>query len=121
MARRIEKPMVVSAYDLASWVLMALALVLVLHWHVLPALLAGLLVYELVHVLAPRFRLVRISLERGKLAAVAILAIGIAALLTLAVLGSIAFFHILLNSGCHLQKCHATQQPRGSRRERNEG
>src|SRR6516164_6141524 len=36
-----------------SWVLTGLALFLVLQLHLVSALLAGLLVYELVHVLAP--------------------------------------------------------------------
>ncbi|MGE3540401.1 MAG: AI-2E family transporter [Candidatus Tectimicrobiota bacterium] len=93
MVRRPDGPAVLSGYDLAAWVLMGLVLILILHWRVLPALLSGLLVYELVHLLAPRFRLVRISQEQGKLAAVAILAMAIAGLLTLAVLGSVAFFH----------------------------
>lgn len=81
------------AYEIASWLLMGVALILVLYWHLLPALLAGLLVYELVHLLAPRLHLVRISQARGKLAAVAILALGIALLLTLAVVGIVAFLH----------------------------
>jgi len=52
------------------------ALLLVLLLHLLPALLAGLFVHELVHVLAPRLKMVRIRQEQGKLAAIAILALG---------------------------------------------
>jgi len=68
------------------------ALLLVLLLHLLPALLAGLFVHELVHVLAPRLKMVRIRQEQGKLAAIAILALGVVLLLTLAVVGIIAFF-----------------------------
>ena len=81
------------SYDIAAWLLIGGALLLVLHLHLLPALLAGLLVYELVHLLAPRLKTVRIRQEQGKLAAVAILALGIVLLLTLAVVGILAFFH----------------------------
>src|SRR5215470_3368901 len=80
-------------YDIAAWILTDVALVLILSLHLLPALLAGLLVYELVHILAPRLKIVRIRQEQGKLAAVAILALGIVLLITLAVAGSITFFH----------------------------
>jgi predicted PurR-regulated permease PerM len=80
------------SFDIAAWLLTGGALLLVLQLHLLPALLAGLLVYELVHLLAPRLKMVRICQEQGKLAAVAILALGIVLLLTLAVVGIIAFF-----------------------------
>ena len=39
--------------EITSWCVAAAALVSVLWLHLLPALLAGLLVYELVHVMAP--------------------------------------------------------------------
>lgn len=70
-----------------------LALMLILLLHLLPALLAGLLVYELVHLLAPRLKVVRIHQQRGKLVAVLVLALTIALLLTLAIIGLVAFFH----------------------------
>ena len=41
------------AYTIAAWVLTGVALVLILLLHLLPALLAGMLVYELVHLLEP--------------------------------------------------------------------
>src|SRR5215471_9743691 len=81
------------SYDIAAWLLAGVALVLVLLLRLLPALLAGLLVYELVHILAPRLRIVRIHRTQGKLVAVAILALGVALLITLAVVGIVAFFH----------------------------
>ena len=80
------------AYDVAAWLMAGGALLLVLLLHLLPALLAGLFVHELVHVLAPRLKMVRIRQEQGKLAAIAILALGVVLLLTLAVVGIIAFF-----------------------------
>lgn len=75
--------------ELASWCLVAVALALVLWVHLLPALLAGLLVYELVHVIAP---LLRLSRERARLAAVVVLASLIVGLVAAAIFGTVAFF-----------------------------
>jgi predicted PurR-regulated permease PerM len=61
----------------------------VLELRLLPALLAGLLVYELVHVIAPRLRLLR---ERARLAAVVVLASLIVGLVAAAIFGALAFF-----------------------------
>jgi predicted PurR-regulated permease PerM len=80
------------AYDIAAWLLAGGTLLLVLPLHLLPALLAGLVVYELVHLLAPRLKMVRIRQAQGRLAAVALLVLGVVLLLTLAVVGLIAFF-----------------------------
>jgi len=55
----------------AAWILAAVALVATLALHLLPALLGGLLVYELVHVLAPRLRIVRLARNYGQTAAMA--------------------------------------------------
>ena len=76
-------------YSVAAWVIAAALLLAVLHLHLLPAMLAGLLVYELVHVIAPRipFR------GDGRLAAVGLLATVIAGLVTLAIFGLVAFLH----------------------------
>src|ERR1700682_2482455 len=41
------------AYTIAAWVLTGVALALILLLHLLPALLAGMLVYELVHLMEP--------------------------------------------------------------------
>ena len=76
-------------YAIAAWVIAGLALVLALVLHLLPALLAGLLVYELVHVIAPR--LPRSREGGGKVAAVTLLAVAVVTLLTLAMLGIVAF------------------------------
>src|SRR5919197_1873640 len=85
-------PPTARASDIAAWLLASGALLLVLPLHLLPALLAGLLVYELVHLLAPRLKMVRVRQAQGKLAAVTILALGVVLLLTLAAVGIIAFF-----------------------------
>lgn len=75
--------------ELVSWCLVAAVLVLVLWVHLLPALLAGLLVYELVHVIAP---LLRLSRARARLAAVVVLASLIVGLVAAAIFGTVAFF-----------------------------
>lgn len=80
-------------YETASWLVAGLALVLVLVLRLLPALLAGLLIYELVHLLAPRLRIVRIRRSQAKLAAVLVLVLGIVLLMTLAVMGLVVFIH----------------------------
>jgi predicted PurR-regulated permease PerM len=81
----------VRPYDVAAWVLAGAALLLVLMLLLLPALLAGLLVYEMVHILAPRLRIVRVSQGQRKLAAVATVAFGVILVLGLAVIGIVAF------------------------------
>jgi predicted PurR-regulated permease PerM len=77
-------------YEIAAWVIAASLLLLTLHLHLLPALLAGLLVYELVHVIAPRLPLRRGS--GAKMAAIALLTVAVVTILTLLLVGAIAFF-----------------------------
>ena len=80
----------VSRYEIAAWLLMAIALPLILTLRLLPALLGGLLVFELVHILAPRLRLWRLDRTWSKVAAVALLATIVVTLVTLGVVGVIA-------------------------------
>jgi predicted PurR-regulated permease PerM len=80
-----------SRHDIAAWLLAGIALVLVLTLHLLPALLAGLLVYELVHMLAPTMQK-RLSGERAKVVAVAFLSAVVVGAVTVAVLATLAFF-----------------------------
>src|SRR5262249_30057108 len=80
-------------YDIAAWILTGVALVLILSLHLLPALLAGLLVYELVHLLAPRLQVVRIHQEYGKLVVVALLATVVVLGIVFAIIGIMAFLH----------------------------
>lgn len=75
--------------SIAAWVIAGVLLLAALVLHLLPALLAGLLVYELVHVVAAR-----IMLWRGggrKLAAVGLIATVIVTLLVLALWGIVLF------------------------------
>jgi predicted PurR-regulated permease PerM len=77
--------------DRAALAAAGVALALVLWLHLLPSLLAGLLVYESVHILAPRLHIVHIRDDRAKLAAVALLALGVVLVLALFVVGIVAF------------------------------
>jgi len=79
--------------EIATWLIAAFLLVFVVYTHLLPALLAGLLMYELVHLLAARIHLPRFGGRPAKIVAVALLASLMATLITLATLGLMAFFH----------------------------
>lgn len=79
-----------KACVIASWIFMAGGLYLVLHLQLLLALLAGLLVYHLVHALAPLMQK-RFSDDRARLIAVALLAAAIIGALTIAVIAGVAF------------------------------
>ena len=81
-----------TRFDVAAWILAGVALVAILALHLLPALVAGLLVYELTHILAPRLKIVRISQSRAKLVSVGVLAALVATAVTVATLGLLAFF-----------------------------
>ena len=84
-ARAIEP--VPKPHAIASWVIAGVLLVLVLQLHLLPALLAGLLVYELVHIIAPRLRLA----NAGRVTAVALIATAVVLLLLLGLFGIATF------------------------------
>ena len=71
-----------TPYDYAGWLLAALAVIFVLEFRLVPALIAGLLVYELVHAVIPVFAR-HLSGNRAKAMAVA--------LVTLLVLGTVTF------------------------------
>jgi predicted PurR-regulated permease PerM len=70
--------------EVAAWMLVGLALLAVLWLHLLPALLAGLLVYELVHLTAPLWQRY-LSNERARVVAVSALAVLVVGLVTAAV------------------------------------
>lgn len=76
---------------IASFVVAAVALLLVMFLHLLPALIAGLLVYALVDALAPLLER-RLSSERARQLVVTLLAIIIAGLIGLLIFGAVAFF-----------------------------
>lgn len=87
-----------TRFDIAAWLLMGGALVLTLKLYLLPSLLAGLLVYELVHIIAPRMRLWRLGHTWSKVAAVTLLSAIVVSLLTLGVFGLIALLRSELGS-----------------------
>ena len=78
-------------HDVAAWLIAALLLFLALALGLVPALLAGLLVFELVHMIAPRLRLGRGG--AGKAVAVALIAIAVVVLLTGAMFALVAAVH----------------------------
>ena len=81
----------VALPEMVSFFLAATALLLVLRLHLLPALLAGLLVYELVHTLAPLLQR-RLSSVRARVVAVVALSSLVVGLLTAIILSAVAFF-----------------------------
>lgn len=83
--------------EIAAWVLMAIALVAVLRLHLLAALLSGLLVFELVHMIAPHLQR-RFFGGRPRMVAVAMLATLVVGLLTAAGVGVVAFLRSEIGS-----------------------
>lgn len=79
------------AYDIASWVLMGVALFAVLALHLVAALVAGLLVFQLVHILAAALRVPFITSRNTKIVVVALLATITVALLVLGSIGIAVF------------------------------
>lgn len=83
--------MTFNKHDIASWILIGFAMILVLIFHLLPALLGGLLVYELIRLLTPHIER-KLPGPRAKLIAFALLTIVTVSLLSLAGAGLVAFF-----------------------------
>lgn len=81
----------ITKVEIAAWLIMAIAMLYVLNVNLLPGLLAGLLVFELVHIISP-YIAQRFPGYVSKVIAVGLLALFIVGLLTLVVLGLIAFF-----------------------------
>src|SRR5215210_8648815 len=81
--------------ELATQILTGLALLGALQFHLLASLLAGLLVYELVHVLAPGHDSTFVRCHTGKVIVVALLAAIVIVAIGAAILGIVA----LLSSG----------------------
>ena len=77
-------------YVIGAWIIAAVLLWLVLRFDLLPPLLAGLLVFELVHVLTMRLNFVRE--RRARIVAVAFIAAVVVGLLSLAAFASLLFF-----------------------------
>src|SRR3712207_873192 len=94
---RPEKPMPIRRaatisprLELATQVLAGLALLGALRFHLLASLLAGLLVYQLVHSLAPSHNSRFVHRRTGKIIVVALLAILVIAAIGAAILGLIS-------------------------------
>jgi predicted PurR-regulated permease PerM len=85
-------PIQATAHDYAAWLLAAVSLVLVLQLRLLPALLAGLLVFYLVNLLAARIVGRRLTLGTARLFAVSVIAIAVVASISLLIGGAVAFF-----------------------------
>jgi predicted PurR-regulated permease PerM len=78
------------SFVIAAWLIAAFLLWFVLHANLLPALLAGLLVFELVHLLTDRLAFVRE--RRARILAVAFIAMVVVGLLSLLIFGAVFFF-----------------------------
>lgn len=76
---------------LAAWILAGITLLLVIKLHLLPTLLAGLLVHQLIHLLSPLIAR-RLSSQRAKIVSVALLAGLVVGLTTFGIVGAVAFF-----------------------------
>lgn len=74
----------------ASWLLAALALFLILKLQLLPALLVGLLVYHLIHLIAARLEIGRLSGRNARILSVILVSGLVITLLAVSVLGILA-------------------------------
>lgn len=81
----------ISRHELASLVIAAFLLLIIVKFHLLSATFAGLVVYELVYLLVPLLRLQKLAGKWAKVVAVALLAAAIVTLLTVATLLTAAF------------------------------
>jgi len=81
----------INKLDIAAWIIMALAMMYVLKFNLVPGLLAGMIVFELVHVISP-YIAHRFPGYISKVIAVGLLASVIIGVLTLLGLGLAAFF-----------------------------
>lgn len=79
-------------FYITSWLIAAIVLILVLKLHLLPALFAGLAVYELVHLISPRFHGYASTKNRARLGVLALIASAIVATLGAFALWSVSLF-----------------------------
>lgn len=80
----------ITRSEYASWILAVLAMLFTLRLHLLPALIAGLLVYELVHVLAPLFAR-HTTTRRAKAAAIVVVSLFVVGIVSAASFGIVVF------------------------------
>jgi predicted PurR-regulated permease PerM len=81
-----------NIYEISAWIITGAALLLILKLHLLSALLAGLLVYELIHLVAPLLRIGKMSHGLARLLVATLLAGLIVALLVLLIWAAVHFF-----------------------------
>jgi predicted PurR-regulated permease PerM len=86
----MKKPAPPTTYEYAAWTLAVLGIFFVLQFHLLPALIAGLLVYELARTLFPLFA-AHLSTGRAKAVAVALVVLLVVGIVTAAGFGLVAF------------------------------
>lgn len=79
-------------FYIASWAIAAIVLIMVLKLHLLPALFSGLAVYELVHLLAPKFHGYASTKNRARLWVLALLVSLIVVILGLFSVWSVSLF-----------------------------
>lgn len=82
----------VTRTDLTVWASVAIGLVMILKWHLLPALLAGLVVYSLIHLLTPRLRMAALDGESRRWLALGLVASAVVASITGLGIGIASFF-----------------------------
>ena len=80
-----------TRHDIAAWIIAGCALLLILQLHLLLALLAGLLVHQLTHLMVPFIRR-RVAGDRAKLVSVFLLVSLIVGAIVAAVFGIASFF-----------------------------
>ncbi|MCC2656743.1 MAG: hypothetical protein K0Q76_1851 [Panacagrimonas sp.] len=88
----LSLPSTVSRLDVVAWTLMGIGLFLVLYLRLLPALLGGLLVFELVRILTPLVRRAQIDRDWARIIVVAAISMLVVMALSLLIFGVISFF-----------------------------
>jgi predicted PurR-regulated permease PerM len=76
-----------TRYDVPAYILAAVALIGILLLHLLPALLAGLLVHQLIHIVARKLKFVGVRMSIGKIAALTIISTATILALVLVTIG----------------------------------
>jgi predicted PurR-regulated permease PerM len=89
-AASLERDEPAHRFVVGAWMVAAFLLWFALQFHLLPALLAGLLVFELVHLMTLRLTFVRE--RRARILAVALIAMVVVGLLALMAFGTLLFF-----------------------------
>ena len=81
----------VTPYQIAAWLMMAAGLILTLQLHLLPILLAGMLMVQLVHLLAPHFVIGKLDHTWSKILVVSLIILVVLGVLAGATAGIILY------------------------------